>query len=97
MERDCIISHGISNFLRERLFLVSDLFRIHVCSNCGLMAVGNNEKNEYQCTLCKKVIYLIILEKKRPKNLSSSHSICSQTASSITYGDACGTKVNFRC
>ena len=58
MERDCIISHGISNFLRERLFLVSDLFRIHVCSNCGLMAVGNNEKNEYQCTLCKKVIFI---------------------------------------
>lgn len=38
MERDCILSHGISKFLQERLFKVSDLFRIHVCSACGLMA-----------------------------------------------------------
>jgi DNA-directed RNA polymerase II subunit RPB2 len=66
MERDCIISHGISNFLRERLFLVSDLFRIHVCSNCGLMAVGNTEKNLYECTYCKKVRFCIISEKEGP-------------------------------
>jgi DNA-directed RNA polymerase II subunit RPB2 len=58
MERDCIISHGISNFLRERLCLVSDAFRIHVCSSCGLMAVGNSEKNQYECTYCKKVIFM---------------------------------------
>ena len=55
MERDCIISHGVSDFLRERLFLVSDLFRIHVCSKCGLMATGNIEKNVYECNFCKKV------------------------------------------
>jgi len=54
MERDCIISHGISNFLRERLFLVSDQFRIHVCSKCGLMAVANLTKNVYNCTYCRK-------------------------------------------
>jgi DNA-directed RNA polymerase II subunit RPB2 len=55
MERDCIISHGVSDFLRERLFLVSDYFRMHVCSECGLMAVGNLTKNIYQCTKCRKV------------------------------------------
>jgi DNA-directed RNA polymerase II subunit RPB2 len=55
MERDCIISHGISNFLRERLFLVSDQFRIHVCARCGLMAVANLNKNLYNCTYCGKV------------------------------------------
>ncbi len=65
MERDCIISHGISNFLKERLFLVSDAFRIHVCSNCGLMAVGNTEKNLYECTYCKKVLFWLMLEKER--------------------------------
>eukprot|EP00178_Gracilaria_changii_P000678 TRINITY_DN10884_c0_g1_i1.p1 TRINITY_DN10884_c0_g1~~TRINITY_DN10884_c0_g1_i1.p1 ORF type:complete len:123 (-),score=7.41 TRINITY_DN10884_c0_g1_i1:25-393(-) len=55
MERDCIISHGISNFLRERLFLVSDLYRIHVCARCGLMAVANLTKNSYNCTYCRKM------------------------------------------
>lgn len=59
MERDCIISHGISNFLRERLFLVSDQFRIHVCSKCGLMAVANLTKNQYNCTYCKKVLIFL--------------------------------------
>ena len=76
MERDCIISHGISNFLRERLFLVSDQFRIHVCARCGLMAVANLTKNAYNCTYCGKV-YILLFRQQRfikwtsPTRLSS--------------------------
>ncbi|KAI8852979.1 DNA-directed RNA polymerase II subunit RPB2 [Chytridium lagenaria] len=38
MERDCMISHGAANFLKERLFDVSDAYRIH---------------NSFECRACK--------------------------------------------
>lgn len=37
MERDCMISHGVSRFLTERLFDMSDKFSVPVCSNCGII------------------------------------------------------------
>jgi len=53
MERDCIIAHGSAKFLKERLFDVSDAFRIHVCDTCGLFSIANLKKNIYECRLCK--------------------------------------------
>jgi len=37
MERDCMISHGISAFLKERMYDSSDGFRIHVCDQVSLL------------------------------------------------------------
>lgn len=37
MERDCIISHGASSFLKERLMDVSDKYECGVCEVCGLL------------------------------------------------------------
>jgi DNA-directed RNA polymerase II subunit RPB2 len=48
MERDCMIAHGNSAILKERLFLVSDPFQISVCKKCGVMT-----SNLKECQVCK--------------------------------------------
>jgi DNA-directed RNA polymerase II subunit RPB2 len=52
MERDCIISHGASRFLRERMYDVSDKYSVYCCHDCGLIAAYNPAKNIRVCNTC---------------------------------------------
>jgi len=50
MERDCLIAHGVSNFLRDRMFINSDPYSVHICTSCGLIARADERKAAYWCT-----------------------------------------------
>ena len=52
MERDCMISHGTTQFLKERMLDVSDNYRLYICDECGIKAVVNPEKDIYYCKNC---------------------------------------------
>lgn len=52
MERDAIISHGMGDFLKERLMECSDAFSCYSCKDCGLLAIANPEQNIWACRGC---------------------------------------------
>lgn len=62
MERDSIIAHGMSKFLKERFLDVSDAYSCYVCDICGLFAQRDKKKDNktvpqntdiYKCINCK--------------------------------------------
>ena len=53
MERDAIVAHGASTFLKERMLDVSDNYRVYVCNKCGLICTANPDKNIFKCNNCK--------------------------------------------
>ncbi|ABW97896.1 rpb2 (nucleomorph) [Hemiselmis andersenii] len=52
MERDCMMSHGASIFLKDRLMDQSDAFSIFLCDLCGLIAIANPKKRIFECRSC---------------------------------------------
>jgi DNA-directed RNA polymerase II subunit RPB2 len=62
MERDALITHGMSKFLKEKLLDNSDAYITYICDECGLFAQRcDNPRNEsyqqdsdtYHCPACE--------------------------------------------
>lgn len=62
MERDVLVAHGVSSFLKEKMLNDSDIYSTYVCGNCGSIATRvkkpNQSKNPsindvYICNNCK--------------------------------------------
>jgi len=54
MERDSVLSHGISLFMKESMMERSDKFSWAVCRRCGTLAIYNPSKSIRTCKNCDK-------------------------------------------
>ncbi|KAL0816584.1 hypothetical protein Bca101_073028 [Brassica carinata] len=68
MERDCLIAHGASANLHERLFTLSDSSQMHICRNCKSAAnvierVASSERRIRgpYCRLCESPDYVVMV------------------------------------
>ena len=50
MEKDCFVAHGASLLLKERFD--SDKIVIHVCEDCGVLAIYDGFRNKKYCPKC---------------------------------------------
>ena len=62
MERDCLIGHGASMLLRERLLEESDKTLELICTKCGSIAVNDYVRNRAYCPLCDEATELYQVE-----------------------------------
>jgi DNA-directed RNA polymerase II subunit RPB2 len=53
MEHDSFVSHGVADILRERLMLVSDAYRMIICTQCGGIADVVFAKGTANCRVCR--------------------------------------------
>ena len=53
MEKDAMVAHGMSQFLKERMMECSDITKVYVCDICGLFAAKVIDKDYYICKACQ--------------------------------------------
>ncbi|MCE4612484.1 MAG: DNA-directed RNA polymerase subunit B [Desulfurococcales archaeon] len=51
MERDCLVGHGASMLLRDRMLDNSDAHIVYVCNLCGHISWYNRRKGVYECPI----------------------------------------------
>ncbi|KAH9330038.1 hypothetical protein KI387_002146, partial [Taxus chinensis] len=61
MERDCMLAHGATANLLERLFYLSDFSSMHICSHCHMVAtviLREGTRGPY-CPFCKTAKHVV--------------------------------------
>jgi hypothetical protein len=53
MERDVLISHGVSSIIKDRMFFNSDAYRVHVCKICGAFCQSDLDRQRFLCKCTK--------------------------------------------
>ncbi|MEM1618229.1 MAG: DNA-directed RNA polymerase subunit B [Desulfurococcaceae archaeon] len=54
MEVDCLVGHGTSILLRETMRERSDLTRVYICTECGLIGYYDKNKGRFMCPIHKE-------------------------------------------
>ena len=52
VSHNCMIAHGMSLFLKERMVNNSDIYHIHVCGTCGMFVRKKVDKEIHICQIC---------------------------------------------
>jgi DNA-directed RNA polymerase II subunit RPB2 len=81
MERDCMVSHGATEFLKEIMMEKSDNFQMFVCKACGLVGQVNHKAGIFKCSSCENTTdfaqvrvpyaYKLFLQELESMNISS--------------------------
>jgi len=53
MEKDGLVAHGVSHFIRDRFYKCSDTYSSHICNKCGQIAAYNNSQKIHLCRYCE--------------------------------------------
>ena len=82
MERDVMIAHGTTEFLKERMLEVSDNFETYICKTCNLIAQVNHKTGLYKCNSCSNTTNFAQVRMPYPYKLFlqelESMAICSR-------------------
>lgn len=54
LQRDCLVSYGVSEVIQERMGECSDRVTMWFCSNCGKSATVNEQLKSYRCISCNQ-------------------------------------------
>jgi DNA-directed RNA polymerase subunit B' len=62
MEKDCLVAHGTSLLLQERMLRGSDLSLVPICAKCGMSAIHDKYRDIKYCSLCGEHTNIVHVE-----------------------------------